>query len=1427
MKKSIKSILACLLAVLLVVPAMSGILADETAQVNGTLESLDTVPVDVSGIRNGRTLTAANAEVEETVEPDTIVSIMVELKKAPAADKFDEVKGATSYREELLADQKKVVANINKTLGLAIEPTHNYTVLFNGFAFEGEYRLIAELNEMDGITASMAMGWESPKLFNTTSQVHAIEAWDIGYSGEGTCVAIIDTGCKVTHPAFSNAPDNVKITADDIAMLVELGNLQGGSSMDPTNVYYSAKIPFRWNYVKNTYNVNHTNGTGDHGTHVSGIAAGNGGEIQGIAKDAQLAIMQVFNDNGGAGWPAILAALEDCVVLGVDSANLSLGSPCGREEYWNSSYEDVYERVVNAGINLAMAAGNDYSAAMCNAWSGSDPATNSWVAGGYNLVTNPDSGVVGSPSTWKHGVSVAAVQNSKASGLYVSIDGFGIGYTENEQNMAPLAETLGGQTLEFVMVPGYGEPSDYAGLDVDGKVALVSRGETNFVDKGYAAQEAGAAACIIYNNVSGEVLNMVPFGTLDASNNLIHDGNEGQIPHVAITREAAQSFMDAENKQVFISAEAGIYDAAGADMPTDFSSWGCTANLGMKPEITAPGGAIYSSTDSAISGTDYQAWDGTSMATPHIAGGMAIITQYVNEKFPNLSLREKEMMVNTILMSTATPVYDKGGDYALVRDQGAGEMNVEKAVTTTAYLTVEGCERPKLEIGDDPEKTGVYTLTFTVNNFGDSALQYVVRPSVLLNDLAVIGYADEAQNEPIIAYTETGYDLVKDQGMVTVDKPSVINVPAGGTAEVTVTIRLTAEAKEYIDTYYTSGSFIEGFIELVPNTGLIGDADQNGTMEMKDAVLIARKALNLVDFDANVDLDQNGDIEMKDAVLAARISLNLLAPVYGEGGEGVSLTMPYLGYYGDWNYAETIDIGYYYQDVQLNSNNYPNTAGYKKGSSIQPLGFNPFIDTEDLSYYMDDRNAISPNNDSVLDTFNLMYCGLVRNSYVRYVVLDTNGNELGVISDLDVCSKGFFDTSFRDQLGVNYGQFPGNYNFSQYGREDLIIRIEAKFDNQGNRTHSAFSPELSKNWKWDIPLHIDTTAPVVNNFSASGSTFNFNVTDEHYVAYVAVYTNNNGQLGNLVAEQGVFETSRNAVTSISMSGSTNNFVLVGDYAGNTSVYLWDGNSLTLQEGQSPTPQPVGEYENCAIFSYGLNLPEKQWVVFRTEAIADVYNGENTPSGEGFLAAGFDANTNTLYAAGQDNNLYRYSLTNQGLTGKALVGSLGNQYNEMAYDSANNVFVGIAGATDLYQIDPATGAETSVGSIQNGVVAMDFDENGILYFVDAYGMFFSVDLYGDGQLNEICELGISPVNTATGSFYNQSGCLFGHTFYWGSIDAVTQVKSLVRIDVRNGAFESMGVVLSDPGMQMTGMFAVDMQLNNIVPREFSNELTIAE
>ena len=61
------------------------------------------------------------------------------------------------------------------------------------------------------------------------------------------------------------------------------------------------------------------------------------------------------------------------------------------------------------------------------------------------------------------------------------------------------AETMAG-TYDVVAVPGLGKEADYEGLDVTGKVALVSRGEIPFVDKIAFAKKAGAIGIIIHNN---------------------------------------------------------------------------------------------------------------------------------------------------------------------------------------------------------------------------------------------------------------------------------------------------------------------------------------------------------------------------------------------------------------------------------------------------------------------------------------------------------------------------------------------------------------------------------------------------------------------------------------------------------------------------------------------------------------------------------------------------------------------------------------------------------------------------------------------------------------------------------------------------------------------------------------------------------------
>ena len=1412
MKKTFKGFLACALAVMMVLTAFSGVMA-KTAEfeIDGTLKAGETASktyeareastktLDLSGIRNGKTFKAAEVDATPAIQPNDIVTIMVELPEAPAADVMSDLRSAGSYRDQLVASQNAMIKRLNQQLNINIVPTNHFSVLFNGFAFDGEYRLVAEIDAIEGVHAFVSPVFEEPELFNTTTQVGAVDAWELGYTGAGYTVAIIDTGCRVSHPAFSVEPDEVQFTRDDIAAVIASGQLHGtGSTMNVNNVYVSAKIPFQWNYEYNHADASHP-GSSDHGTHVAGIAAGNGGEIQGVAKDAQIAVMQVFRASGGAPWTNILPALEDCAVLGVSAANLSLGSPNGEETPYDPSYVAILDRCVNAGVNLAMAAGNDYDSTFNNAWGGNYEVSGTYTNSGYGVVEDVDFGVVGSPSSWTQSLSVAAVNNTKQRFYYITVDGVDYSYSENAENAYQLRNVLGGQTVEYVMVPGFGTPEDFAQVDVQGKVALVSRGEINFVTKAENAENAGAVACIVYNNVD-EAVNMVAY-------------EGGHIPHVIISRTAGAALAAAENKVMYIGQEQGVFDSPSGDHTTSFSSRGLLTNMGIKPEITAPGGSIYSSTDPSISGTWYATWDGTSMATPHVCGGMAIVTEYVDVNFPNLSNAEKQMMVDRILMSTATPIVSDSGEYAPVHEQGAGRMNLTAATTTKAYLTVEGTQgsRPKLELGDDPEKTGAMTMTFKVHNFGDTEQVYAVVPTVTVNDIAMLG---------------------------TLDDGSMVLVYYGGTMKI-------------------SGDPGESL--------LLGDANGNGRVEIADAVLALRMAMGLIDQDLICDMNGNGTVEVSDVVLIMRVAMGLIDPMYSNdpgyvdfdmpetvtvpaGGEAtvtvsgtlndaikdyldtyytsgalvegfielvpeneddVTLSVPFVKFYGDWNYAATIDRGYYYQDegLQRNSNNFPNTIGWKKGNTIYGLGVNPYVETEDMSYYLADRNAISPNADGIMDTVNVLYTGLLRNSFVRYVVLDANGNEIDQISNLGNMAKGFWDNDHRTMLGVTEGTFPGTINFANFGQDEIIIRVEAKLANDGAHGTAPFSVEASENYTWDTPVSIDVNKPVASNVTANGSTLTFDVTDDRYVAYVATYEyRSESELGDMIDEIGLFETTRGAVTHVTLDAASQCYVLVCDYAMNEQAYLWNGQTLTPVEGVTPG-EPVVEVPVLNLYCYGSNLTTQTWLRFSTADLESLYYGGGIHSDTGDYTCGTWTGE-YVYAIGRDGTLIRYEASDVDAWGaKTTLGTVQSDYtiHEMAYDRTTDKLYVVAGVGELSILNPSTCTLTPCADPEYGIVAIDFDVNGNCYIVDAYGDFCSYDIASGTETRVISETGVVPLNG--NNFFPQCGCYAAGCFFWfaapGSATQYSEMH-LYCLDVNNGAYQDLGAVYG--GLYCLGMFA---------------------
>ena len=222
---------------------------------------------------------------------------------------------------------------------------------------------------------------------------------------------------------------------------------------------------------------------------------------------------------------------------------------------------------------------------------------------------------------------------------------------------------------------------------------------------------------------------------------------------------------------------------------SDFSSWGPTSDLQIKPEITAHGGEILS----AIPGHEYDIQSGTSMAAPNQAGATALIRQYVKYSGTfgtNLTAQEVTKIVNQLMMSTTDIVMNKNGLPYAVRKQGAGLVNINKAVTSEAYIATFNengeMDKTKLELGDDKQRTGVYTMTFAVNNITNSSIAYDVS-SVLITE----GVSETYTSHSETTVTQEGYLLDEAVTKVTLvegasQSGNIVTIGANGTALLTV-----------------------------------------------------------------------------------------------------------------------------------------------------------------------------------------------------------------------------------------------------------------------------------------------------------------------------------------------------------------------------------------------------------------------------------------------------------------------------------------------------------------------------------------------------------------------------------------------------------------------------------------------------------------
>ena len=654
---------------------------------------------------------------------------------------------------------------------------------------EGHVSDVAAMDAEGGTRASQAEGQDpanrSAQLMMRTDQVTQ--------KGEGKVIAVIDTGVDMTHPAFTGAmPDNVALSEDQVQALVP--HLGAGKS----GQYMSEKFPFAYDYADDDVDAApREGGSGFHGTHVAGIAAGNADKIVGTAPDAQIIVGKVTRSEDDALLDsALLAALDDMVVLRPDVINLSLGWTAGMDNEADSVYDTVYKKLQEEGITVNAAAGNAFSTGYGN---------NSGK--GLPYASDPDTSVMDEPATYPSVVAVGSVENALIRNAFTAA-GMDIGYQRsrgmNGEKVAYFSDLPAG-TYEYVDA-GFASEEDVAALKekfpngLSGKIALVSRGKMTYQKKVENLYDLHPAGVLVYNNVSVGSLIIMNLTTQD-------------VPAAFISQADGQAMLAAADHHLTI-AEGQVLPQSTTYEASEFSSWGVSPDLRLKPEIAAPGGNVFS----AIPNGAYEQTSGTSMATPQMAGISAIVLQRVQSDpmFASMSARQKADVVQNLIMGTARPLTDAAqtsGALYSPRKQGAGLVDALAATTSSVYPTVVGAaepSRPKADLGDG---TKGWHFDVTLHNLGATPATYELS-SQALSEIVDGGFFTEHSSD----WRGRGVEMTYSGAASASAEGATVTVPASGEATVGVDVMPGSEFASYVADNTPNGTFLDGFVRFASKT---------------------------------------------------------------------------------------------------------------------------------------------------------------------------------------------------------------------------------------------------------------------------------------------------------------------------------------------------------------------------------------------------------------------------------------------------------------------------------------------------------------------------------------------------------------------------------------------------------------------------------
>ena len=1042
--RKVRLITAIVAAVMLISTVLTVTLSASGTTYYGSSPSIS----DVSGSIDMGTENLLNESVmyklPDTIDVEDEISIIIKTQSATLLDAYDKSGSKLSFTEYVLTDEaegvrKEILAESNalrdKLNGISYTLGESYNVVMSGFEITIKAGDFADICKAMKGKASVIVGevYEAAetKLVENDVNVYGTGIFSsedfkdkYGYDGSGIVVAVLDTGLDYYHSAFldknyayAGNDSKLGLTFDQVAAILANNDMSAEkkeAGLTAEDVYISDKVPFGFDYADNDSDVFPL--LSNHGTHVAGVIAGNylphiesedyEGEFTGVAPGAQVAAMKIFSDTESTSHTSwIIAALEDCVTLGVDVINMSIGTSCGfsratDKEVISGVYDDIRER----GISLVVAASNSFNSAYSSDKNGNLP-----------LTSNPDSATVGSPSTYPGALSVASIEGAKTP--YLTYNGNIIYFIESNDRFSEqknfvnelLPEGQDSIEMEYVLVAGAGRTeADYTGIDVKGKIALIKRGYNTFEEKAVLAEKMGAAGVIIYNNVSGDIRMNV---------------GEVDIAVCSISQTDGEELAKVGSGTIVIKRSQ-----VSGPFISDFSSWGPTPDLQIKPEITAHGGAILSS----VPGESYDRISGTSMATPNIAGVTALLRQYIINKFdldPGRDALEITAMVNRLLMSTADITFGKNGLPYAVRKQGAGLANLNDSAATQAYIATYNSDgsimdKSKIELGDDPNKTGVYTLNFGIVNFGSTALSYELDYYVLTEGVSDI---KTAQGETTV--TEEAYQLSGAKVEIIAvtggtQDGTTITVDGNKTANVTVKITLSDEDKKYLNESFENGMYVEGFIML-----------------------------------------KNEKAEQ-------------------------SLNIPYLAFFGDWTVAPLFDLDYFETNAdELDDSIDPLDKTLPDAYATRPIGGSVGDYVSFLgSYYFEqdpqnkiiaaDRKYISLSNQTAnneINSLRFVWAGLLRNAERIEIVIteDSTGEVVYQTIDYDI-RKSYGDGGPISPANIDIEFSAIDMNLKNNTQYTVTLKGYLDYGEDGGES-------TNLNNTFSFPLVTDFSAPVLTD----------------------------------------------------------------------------------------------------------------------------------------------------------------------------------------------------------------------------------------------------------------------------------------------------------------------------------------------------------